>query len=187
MKETEIYHLNDKTIKYLALVQSKRQHQYLGLPGNFKIRLPQEIVFPNFEIGRVDECYLTDENMLIILEEESGDITENVLKKFAKYVIFESYRYYKLLYLVAVCHKNPKNEFELYEYAPSMFIKVFYHYFSQDEIWCKYENVIIKVKQKEKLTEMESLDIVFVSKFISKRYAPSVIENLIEIFQRCAD
>ena len=39
-------------MKYLTLVQVKRQHKYLGLPGEFKARYPQEIVFPNMEAGR---------------------------------------------------------------------------------------------------------------------------------------
>lgn len=69
MKE-EIYHLNDRTMKYLTLAQSKRQHQYLGLPGEFKTRLPQEIVFPNMDSGRADEFYLNDENLLIDLEKK---------------------------------------------------------------------------------------------------------------------
>ena len=60
MYGTEIYHLNDRTMKYLSMAQAKRQHQYLGLPGNFKTRLPQEVVFPNMDIGRADEYYLTD-------------------------------------------------------------------------------------------------------------------------------
>ena len=60
MYGTDIYHLNDRTMKYLSMAQAKRQHQYLGLPGKFKTRLPQEVVFPNMDIGRADEYYLTD-------------------------------------------------------------------------------------------------------------------------------
>lgn len=54
-------------MKYLSMAQAKRQHQYLGLPGNFKTRLPQEVVFPNMDIGRADEYYLTDNDLLINL------------------------------------------------------------------------------------------------------------------------
>ncbi len=50
-------HLNDKTIKYQSMTQAQRQHEYLGLPGTFKTRYPQEIVFPYMESGRMDECY----------------------------------------------------------------------------------------------------------------------------------
>jgi len=53
-----VQHLNDKTHKYLSYAQSKRQHEYLGLPGKFKARCSQEIVFKNMEIGRRDEFYL---------------------------------------------------------------------------------------------------------------------------------
>ncbi len=67
MYGTDIYHLNDRTMKYLSMAQAKRQHQYLGLPGNFKTRLPQEVVFPNMDIGRADEYYLTDNDLLINL------------------------------------------------------------------------------------------------------------------------
>ena len=64
MKEKEIYHLNDRTMKYLTLAQTKRQHQYLGLPGEFKTRLPQEVVFPDLDFGRADEYYLNDEDLI---------------------------------------------------------------------------------------------------------------------------
>ena len=183
MKEKEIYHLNDRTMKYMTLAQTKRQHQYLGLPGEFKTRLPQEIVFPNLDFGRADEYYLNDEGLLINLEEESGDITNKTLDKFAKYVIFASYRYNGKVYLMVICHKDPKKDFEYYRYSPSLYIKVHYFFISQEEFWVKYENVISKVKQKEELTEMEALDIAFISKFISKENAPQVIETLTKVFK----
>ena len=183
MVEKEIYHLNDRTLKYLSLVQSKRQHQHLKLPGGeFKTRLPQEIVFPTMDIGRVDEYYLTTDDLLIDLEEESGEITDKTKEKFSKYVIFASYIYLKKTYLAVICHKNPKKEWEFYEYSPSLHIKIHYIFFSQDELWQKYEKIINKVRQKEELTEMEALDIAFVSKYISKEYAPEVVESLTEIF-----
>jgi len=40
MKNKNMHHLNDKTHKYLSYAQSKRQHQYLNLPGEFKQRYP---------------------------------------------------------------------------------------------------------------------------------------------------
>lgn len=178
-----IYHLNDRTMKYLTLAQAKRQHQYLGLPGEFKTRLPQEIVFPNMESGRVDEYYLNDEDLLIDFEEESGDITDKTLDKFAKYIIFASYIYSGKLYLAVLCHKDPKKDVEYYEYSPSLFIKVHYYYFSQDELWKKYENVINKVKQREKLTDKESLDMAFICKFISKKHALHVIESIAKTYK----
>lgn len=59
MKKDNIHHLNDRTLKYLVLAQSKRLHQYLGLPGEFKTRLPQEVIFPNMESGRQMNSTLT--------------------------------------------------------------------------------------------------------------------------------
>ncbi len=178
----KIYHINDRTMKYISLAQSKRQHQYLRLPGKLKIRLPQEITFPNLEVGRVDEIYVNDEGLIIDLEEESRYITPNTLEKFGKYVIFFSYRYLNKVYLAVLCHKDPKKEFEYYEYAPSLYIKIHYFYFPQDELWEKYENIINKIRHNIELTEREALDMAFVPKFISKKYAPEVTETLIKIF-----
>lgn len=183
MGEKQTYHLNDRTMKYLTLAQTKRQHQYLGLPGEFKTRLPQEIVFPNMEFGRVDEYYYNNKGMLINLEEESGEITTKTLEKFAKYIIFASYQYTRNVLLVVICHKNPKKEFECFKCSPSIYIKVCYFYISQKELWDKYENVINKVKQKEKLTEMEALDIAFISKFVSSDDASKVVESLTRVFE----
>ena len=129
MYGTEIYHLNDRTMKYLSMAQAKRQHQYLGLPGNFKTRLPQEVVFPNMDIGRADEYYLTDDDLLINLEEESGHVTGKTLKKFSKYIIFAADRFNKDVYLAVVCHKNPNKSVEYYQHLPSVIIKVHYYYF----------------------------------------------------------
>ena len=180
----KIYQLDDRTMKYITMAQTKRQHQYLGLPEEFKIRLPQEVMFPNLESGRVDELYSTNKNLIINIEEESGYITEKTLEKFAKYAIFTSYRYYKKkLYLLVLCHKNPKKEYEHYEFSPSLIIKIHYIYFSQENLWQKFENIINKVKQKEKLSKMEALDIAFLSKFISKKHAPLIVEKLANIFK----
>jgi len=184
MKETKIYHLNDRTMKYLSLAQTKRQHQYLNLPGEFKTRVPTEIIYPNMTLGRADELYYTDEQLLIDLEEESDKITEKTLIKFAKYLIFEGYMYTNNLYMTVICHKDPKKEFEYYRVSPSVCIKVHYIHISQDTIWAKYENIINKVKQKEILTDIEALDIAFISKFISSKYAPEIIESLAILFKK---
>lgn len=184
MNENRIYHLNDRTHKYQSMAQSRRQHYYLGLPGEFKTRLPQEIIFPNMDSGRLDECYLNDEETVICLEEESDMITPVTLKKFAKYVIFLSYMNYpKEVLLCVICHKNPGKYFEIYEHGPSCHIKVFYYYLPQKELREKYENVINKVEQKEELSETEALDIAFVSKFISKKDASEAIETLSYAFK----
>ena len=182
MYGTDIYHLNDRTMKYLSMAQAKRQHQYLGLPGNFKTRLPQEVVFPNMDIGRADEYYLTDNDLLINLEEESGHVTGKTLKKFSKYIIFAADRFNKNVYLAVVCHKNPNKSVEYYQHSPSVIIKVHYYYFKQNHLWSKYENLINKVRYNEELTESETLDIAFVSKFISKKHILQVIETLIKVF-----
>jgi hypothetical protein len=55
---------------------------------------------------------------------------------------------------------------------------------SQNELWKKYENIINKVKQKEELTDTEALDIAFISKFMLKEHAPSVIESLAKVFKK---
>lgn len=184
MKEKQVYQLNDRTLKYQTLAQTKRLHQYLGLPGEFKTRLPQEIVFPNMDFGRADEYYITKEGLLVNFEEESGNITEKTKEKFSKYVIFASYRYMGKLYLAVLCHQNPNKNCECYEYSPSVHIKIYYYYFSQNELWKKYENIINKVKQKEELTDTEALDIAFISKFMLKEHAPSVIELLAKVFKK---
>ena len=171
-------------MKYLSFAQSKRQHQYLKLPGEFKSRLPQEMVFPNMTSARADEVYLNDENAVFDIEEESDLIGDNEFNKFAKYLIFISYwNINKKPYIIVICHENPKKEWELYEYAPSLFLKLHYIYFSKEELWKKYENLINKVEHKETLTEMESLDIAFIARFTSKNDAPKVVEGLCEIFK----
>jgi hypothetical protein len=174
----EIYQINDRTHKYISLKHSRRLHYYLGLPGEFEAAYPQEIVFPNMDAGRVDDYHSTKDGLLINLEEESGYITEETLEKFGKYVIFGEFMYSKKLYLAVVCHKNPKNFPKYYEKSPSVFIKIHYYHFPQDEMWKRYENIINKVEQKEELSEMEALDIAFIPKFISKEDAPFVTESL---------
>lgn len=104
----EIYHINDRTMKYKAAILNKRQHEYLGLPGTFEARYPQEIVFPNMDAGRADEFYSTKENTMINLEEESGHITKETLKKISNYVIFAEFMYSKRVYSAIICHEDPK-------------------------------------------------------------------------------
>ena len=154
----------------------------MELPGEYRTSLPQEIAFPNLDFGRIDFLYYNDEGLLIDLEEESGDITEETLKKFGKYISFCIYRYSENIYLAVLCHQNPKKEFEFYEVSPSFHIKVHYYYFNQDELWEKYDNLIKKVGQKERLTDREALDIGFLSKFISKEYASEIMDPLTTMF-----
>ena len=105
-------------MKYLSFAQSKRQHQYFNLPGEFKSRLPQEMVFPNMTSARADEVYLNDEDLVFDLEEESDIISDNKFNKFAKYLIFISYWHInKKPYIGVICHENPKKDSEFYEYA----------------------------------------------------------------------
>ena len=183
MKKKKPAHLNDKTMKYKSAAQTKRQHQYLGLPGEFKTRYPQELVFPNMESGRMDELYSTDQNMLVDLEEETKEITEKTLRKFGKYVIFISYMYSIYVYLAVICHKKPKKAEECFQLSPSVYIKVHYYYISQRELWERYDNLIKKVKHNIELTDMEALDIAFISKFISKEHAQKVTKTLVDVFR----
>lgn len=47
----------------------------------------------------------------------------------------------------------------------------------------KYENLIRKIEQKEELDEDETLDIVFVPKFISKENGKNITETLAKVFK----
>lgn len=132
----------------------------------------------------MDECYLTDQGMLIDLEEESEVISPKTLKKFSKYGIFLNYWHYpEDIHIGVICHKNPKKDFEYYKHNSSCTIKVHYYYISQDKLHLKYEKLINKVEQKEELTEMEAMDICFISKFISKKSSIEVIETLSYVFK----
>ena len=175
-------HLNDKTMKYKTMAQTRRQHEYLGLPGEFKIRYPQEVVFPDMDSGRMDELYLNNEDIMINLEEESDSIDTQTDQKINKYNKFIRYIYNKEVYHAAICHKDPKKEFECYKAGPSNYIKIHLIYISQNILWERYENVISKVEQKEELSEMEALDMAFVSKFIDPQYKKFVIDSLTKSF-----
>ena len=120
--------------------------------------------------------------MLIDLEEESGAISKKTLKKFGKYVIFLSYMYSIYVYLAVICHKKPKKTEECFQLSPSVHIKVHYYYIPQKELWKRYDNLINKVEHNIELTDMEALDIAFISKFISKEYAQKVIFRLTTLF-----
>ena len=179
----KIYHLNDLTMKYQAMAQSSLLHRYLGLPGEFRIRYPQEVILDNMDSGRMDELYLTDEDILINLEEESGHIGPETLSKYDKYHKFIRGKYNKKLYIFVMCHKDPKKKVELYYADPSTVIIIHYIYFTQEELWEKYDNIISKVEHKEKLTDMEAMDMAFIAKFIAGQYREYVVESIAGIFK----
>ena len=179
----KIHQLNDRTMKYITMAQTRRQHEYLGLPEEYIALYPHEVIFPNMDAGRVDSYYATTGNLLVNLEEESDYVNEKTLSKLSKYAIFGDYFYSRKLYTAVICHKDPKNEFEYYERAPSIFIKIHYIHLPQNELLEKYENVINKVKQKEKLTEKEALDIAFIPKFISNENTQNFLDSLTEAFK----
>ncbi len=181
---SRIPHVNDRTLKYSSMALKRRQHEYLGLPGDYGTRYPNEVVFPNMDSGRVDELYSTKEGILINLEEESGEVTEKTLEKIAKYRIFGNFVYSKRVYTVIICHRNPKNFPKKYYLTKTDILKPHYIYFPQEKLWAKYENIINKVGQKERLSEREMLDIAFIPKYISKQNAPFVTESLARIFKK---
>ena len=183
MAKKKIYQINDRTMKYISLVQIKRRHQFWGLPGTFEARYPQEIVFPNMDSGRVDEYYSTKEGLIINLEEETKDVNEDTLKKISKYPIFADYMYSKKPYVGIITHNDPKGYPQHYERSPSIIIKVHYYYIPQEDLWKKYENIINKIGQKEKLSEKEALDVAFVPKYISKEHGPFITESLAKAFK----
>ena len=183
MKKKQKFHLNDKTLKYSSAVLSKLQHEYLGLPGTYETRYPNEVVLPNMESGRMDELYSVEEGILINLEEESDDITENTLLKFAKYRTFTDYIYGKYLYTAVISKKNPKNFPKEYELTKTNIIRPHYIYFPPEELWKKYENLIKKIKQKEELSKREILDITFVAKYMPKKDAPFITESIANMFK----
>ena len=87
------FHLNDITFKYSAMAFRKRQHSYLGLPGEYIRRYPNEIVLRNLKTGRMDELYSVTGRLLINLEEESGDVDEKTMEKCSRYRIFSNFIY----------------------------------------------------------------------------------------------
>lgn len=113
MKVKKIYQINDRTLKYKSLILNKHQHYYLKLPGKFEARYPQEIVFPNMKAGRADELYTNTDGLMINLEEESGEITNEVLEKISNYAIFADFAYSKKLYSAVICIKTPANHLNI--------------------------------------------------------------------------
>lgn len=169
MKKKEQYHLNDNTLKYTSAALSRLQHEYLGLPGTYETRYPNEVVLPTMQSGRMDELYSIKEGILINIEEESKDISEKTLKKFAKYRTFADFIYGKYLYTAVICKKNPKNFPKEHELTRTNIVRPHYIYFPPEELWAKYEKLINKIKQKQKLNKTEILDIAFVPKYMPKK------------------
>ena len=177
------FHLNDITFKYSAMAFRKRQHSYLGLPGEYIRRYPNEIVLRNLKTGRMDELYSVTGRLLINLEEESGDVDEKTMEKCSRYRIFSNFIYSMDVLTAVICRKNPKNFPKEYELSPTDILRPMYIYFPQEELWQKYENLINKIKHKIILTDDEALDIAFIPKFISTEDAPFVTESLARIFK----
>lgn len=177
------FHTNDATIKYSSMATRKRQHQYFSLPGQYFRRYPTEVVLRNMETGRMDELYSILEKMLINLEEESGDVSEETLKKFSKYKTFASFIYAMPVITVVICHKDPKNFPKEYENSPTDILRPIYIYFTQKVLWEKYENIINKVNQNIELSDNEALDIAFIPRFISKKDGKFICETFAKLFK----
>ena len=184
MKTKKPYHKDDLTHKYSAMAFKKRFHKYLGLPGNYYHRYPTEVVLRTMESGRMDELYSTKEGILVNLEEESGDVTEKTLKKLAKYKTFGSFIYAMPMVTAIICKKNPKNFPKEYKISETDILRPLYFYFPQDRLWQYYENVINKINQNIKLSEKEALDIAFIPKYISEKYAENVTRSLAKVFDK---
>ena len=170
-------------MKYQALTQTKLLHRYLKLPGEFKRQYPQEVILDNMKAGRMDILYITDEGLLINLEEESDYIGPKTFRKYTKYHKFVRSKYNKELYICAICHKNPQEKIKLHYADPSTIIIIHYIHFTQEELWKKYDNVINKVKHKQKLTETEAMDMSFIAKFINNEYKEYVVESIVSAFK----
>ena len=177
------FHLNDITFKYSAMAFRKRQHKYLGLPGEYIRRYPNEVVLRNLKTGRMDELYSVTTNLLINLEEESEDVNEKTMEKFSRYLVFSSFIYSMAVLTAVICRKDPKDFPKEYELSPTDILRPWYIYFPQEELWEKYENLINKIEHKTILTDDEALDIAFIPKFISSEDAPFITESLARTFK----
>ncbi len=176
MRMKKIYQIDDKTMKYIAIAETRRMHKYLKLPGEYISSYPNEVVLPNMESGRADAFYAVTGGLLINLEEESGEVNEKTLQKFSKYLKFGNFIHCLNVYTAVICKKNPKNFPKEYEISPTNILRPKYIYFEQKELWRKYENIIKKIEQRYELSEMEALDFAFIPKFISDKYAPQITE-----------
>lgn len=186
MKIKKPFHINDATIKYSSLAFRKRQHQYLKLPGKYIRRYPTEVVLPNMETGRMDELYSAKEKtqeLLINLEEESEEITDETLKKFGKYKTFGSFIYGLPFLTAAICMKDPKDFPKEYGISPSDITRPIYIHFSDEELEEKYSNLITNINQNNILSDDDALSIAFIPKYISKERAPNICESLAIVFE----
>ena len=185
MKIKKPFHINDATIKYSSMAFRKRQHQFLKLPGKYVRRYPTEVVLPNMETGRMDELYSVSDNneeMLIDLEEESEEVTDDTLKKFGKYKVFGSFIYGLSFLTAVICMKDPKDFPKEYHLSPTDIIRPIYIYFPEEELQEKYTNLINKINQNNILTDEDALSIAFIPKYISEEHAPNVCKSLASIF-----
>ena len=182
MKAKKPFHKDDLTHKYSVMAFKKRLHKYLELPGHYHRRYPTEVVLRTMESGRMDELYSTIEGLLINLEEESEAVTEKTLKKLAKYKTFGSFIYGLPMLTAVICKQNPMNFPKEYEISETDILRPLYFHFPQEELWENYENLINKINQNIVLSEKESLQIAFIPKYISKKYAENVTRSLAKLF-----
>ena len=176
---------NDKSLKYIYVAHLKRQHQYLGLSGEYVKKCPHEVIYPGMEGGRMDGPYLSSEDIFVDIEEESGKITPKTKEKYVKYGHFVSYRYYpKKYHLVVICHQDPGKKTETIIAGPSVHIIIHYIYFSDAELLDKYEKLINKVDAKSKLSDMEALDIVHIPKYIDKKFKVEILDGITQRYEK---
>ena len=97
-------------------------------------------------------------------------------------MIYGIYKYNLDVYTVVLCHEDPKRDFNCKGMMPRVIWKFINVYFTQDELWDKYDNVINKIKHKIELDDNEALDLAFLGKFISKKNAQFVLESIVKVF-----
>ena len=183
MKYKKPYHLHDRTMKFNSQAVSRRQHEYLKLPGTFKALYPQEIIYPDMTNGRADDIHSNTDDTIINLEEERKDVTPETLEKIGRYVLFISYLYSRDVYVAIICHKDPTKYKKSIKLCDALEMHVNYIYFSDKELLKKYENIICKVKQKVELSDNEALDFAFIPKFISEEKGPLISKSLAHYYR----
>lgn len=178
-----IHAISDMSFKYSQMKLTQRLHEWLGLKGKYSATYPTEVITKDMENLRMDGLYKVIEDMLVNLEAQSTPVKEKELKRFWKYRVWCEQTYGLPVLTVIICTADPDKCLKYLEITESDIIKPLYIFFSEKEVSKKYNNLMNKINNNEKLSDLEALDIAFLPLIAPSKKASRITEEMCEILK----
>ena len=189
----KVHQANDVSVKYLEETEGEELFNFFKLPGKFVKSYPKIIVRRDGSQAEMDWLVLVDPDHITIFERTLINVefqTKRVDEE--KIIVIADYKDHAKTYFglpvltVIIVFDEKEYEASVKEYAStaSDILRPIYIYMPWKEIEKRFNNLEIKILNKEKLSQEDAFNIAFLPMFAPKQKAKSITEKITKLFRK---